>query len=41
VIFPLTYFGYVAQQLARQRHLLVSPWSSVQQRIANLRGSGA
>jgi hypothetical protein len=39
-ILPLTYFGYVAQQLATQRRLLVSPWTSVQQRIADLRGRG-
>jgi hypothetical protein len=40
-VFPLTYFGYVAQQLATQRRLLVSPWTSVQQRMADLRGRGA
>ena len=40
-IFPLTYFGYLAQQLAVQRRFLISPFTSVQERIAAIRARGA
>ncbi len=39
-VFPLTYFGYLGQQLAVQRRLLVSPWQSVEARLAELRARG-
>lgn len=40
-VFPLTYFGYLAQQLALQRRLLVSSFRSVADRIHDLRARGA
>jgi hypothetical protein len=39
-IFPLAYFGYLAQQLAVQRRFLISPFTSVQDRIAAIRARG-
>ena len=40
VIYPLTYFGYLAQQLAVQRRLLIAPWKSVTQIMAESRARG-
>ncbi len=40
VVYPLTYFGYVAQQLATQRRLLVAPWQSAAARLAAVRARG-
>jgi hypothetical protein len=39
-IFPLAYFGYLTQQLAVQRRFLISPFTSVQDRIAAIRTRG-
>jgi len=40
-VFPLTYFGYLAQQLSVQRRHLTSPWLTVAQRMAQVRDRGA
>lgn len=39
-IVPLTYFGYILQQLAVQRRLLVAPWNSASDLIAAMRARG-
>jgi len=40
VVYPLTYFGVVAQHALQNRGLLVSPWLSAQQRLADVRARG-
>ncbi len=40
VVYPVTYFGYVGQQLFNQRRLLVAPWQSVATRMAVIRARG-
>lgn len=40
VILPLTYFGYVAQRFAMNWRTKVSPWDTIERRIARLRGRG-
>ena len=40
VIYPLTYFGIVAQHALQNRGLLISPWQSAQQRLAAVRARG-
>lgn len=39
-IFPLTYFGYLAQQLSVQRRFIVSPRASAAERITSFRARG-
>lgn len=39
-ILPLSYFGYLFTQLSKQRRFLISPFTSVQDRIAAFRARG-
>lgn len=39
-ILPISYFGFIAQQFATQRHLLVDPFKTVAQRLADWRARG-